>query len=462
MKEVFGLHNAKKSCETQGANMKKILIILLLFSALSSLIAQDDNGPYILYYHLSPRNFEPLNVQEYKFYDDGLIKRITYYDIHECIDYYQWDEIKSKAKILKTYEIIRDEDKVTEYVIQDGNNQVFKEIYLDDIVIKESISFKHWILDDTLRQFISYHINYETLTIRDDVPPTPFTIEFDDRNVYNVIYPSISDFPFDSKEVFFVSEHINFTEQTAILNKLLNSIDPYSSFIFSEAVIPKEEYTYKSNNGSMSFSKTTLNISKNGNTIDLKDFSITDSFGMEYIYKDGKKQGLLLKNSDFVIYYRSIDSTPFFIGYNPEKKKTAAEPDKLSSSSYLKETAVIYKAENLKTMKLKEPWAEGAEGDGIGEYIQFDKSDADGVYIVNGYISMDRPDLYEKNGRIKELTVTGLTSGITQEEYLLDSAKPQYISLEDFQDETIRITIKSVYEGTKYTDTCISGLVLIK
>ena len=212
----------------------------------------------------------------------------------------------------------------------------------------------------------------------------------------------------------------------------------------------------------MSFSKNSLKISQNGKTIDLKDFSTTDSFGMEYIYKDGKKQGLLLKNSDFVIYYRNDDSTPFFIGYNPEKNKTVAEPGNLSSSSFLKEPSVTYLPENLKVIKLKEPWAEGAEGDGIGEYIQFDRAGAEGVSLLNGYISMDRSDLYEKNGRVKELIVTGLKSGTTQEEYLLDSAKPQDISLKAFQDETIRITIKSVYEGTKYTDTCISGLVLIK
>ena len=442
--------------------MKKILVMLLLFfCVLSSVFAQKNKEPYILLYSLSPWSSEPLFIDEYKFNEDGLLKTITVYDIHECIDYYQWENIKGKAKILETYEIIRGENKVTEYLIQDGNKQVFKEIFLDDVEKEEDFVFVHWILDDTLRQFFRYKINFETLSIRNDVPPTPFTIEFDGKNAYNVIYPSIDGFPFETKEVFFVSEHINFTEQAAILNKYLNPLYPYVSFIFSEAVIPKEKYTYKSSNGTMSFSKTALNISQNGETIDLKDFSITDSFGMEYIFKDGKKQGLLLKNSDFVIYYRSNDKTPFFIGYNPEKDKTLTEPDNLSSSSYLKETSVIYKAENLKAMKLKEPWAEGVDGNGIGEYIQFDKAGSEGVYLINGYVSMDRPDLYEKNSRIKELAVTGLTSGTTKDVYLLDSAKPQYISLEDFQDETIRITIKSVYEGTKYTDTCISGLVLI-
>lgn len=456
MKEVFGLHNSKKLCETQGSYMKKIIVILLLFCALPSLFAQKNNEPYILYYMLMPWDVDPIYIQEYTFSNNGLLKSITYYDINECIDYYRWDEIKDKSKILKKYEIIRDEDKVTEYLSQNGNKQVFKEIFLDKNLLKnKSKGIKYWIIDDILMQIFREEGWPNT-------PYVPFTIEFDNKNVYTVIYPSIDGFPYESKEVFFVSEHINFTEQTAILNELLNPINPYSGFIFSEAVIPREEYSYKNGNGSMSLSKNSLKISQNGNIIDLKDFSITDSFGMEYIYNDGKKQGLLLKNSDFVIYYRSNDKAPFFIGYNPEKDKTITEPDNLCSSSYLKETSVIYKPENLKTMKLKEPWAEGVAGNGIGEYIQFDKSDANGLYIVNGYVSMDRPDLYEKNSRVKELTVTGLTSGITQEEYLLDSAKPQYISLKAFQDETIRITIKSVYEGTKYTDTCISGLVLIK
>ncbi len=240
MKEVFGLQNSKKLCETQGANMKRIFSMLLLFCALLSLFAQNNNEPYILYYNLSPRNFVPLNIKEFKFNDDGLLKRITVYDIHECIDYYQWENIKGKAKILETYEIIRDEDKVTEFLVKNGKKQVFKEIFLDDIIRKESIGFKHWILDDTLRQFFSYEINYETLALRDDVPPTPFTIEFDERNAYNVIYPSIEGFPFETKEVFFISEHINFTEQASILNRILKPWEPpYSSFYFLRGSNPK-------------------------------------------------------------------------------------------------------------------------------------------------------------------------------------------------------------------------------
>ena len=120
MKEVFGLHNAKKSCETQGVYMKKIFAMLLLLCSLSSLCAQNNNEPYILYYNLSPRNFVPLNIKEFKFNDDGLLKRITVYDIHECIDCYQWENIKGKAKILETYEIIRDEYKVTVFILKNG------------------------------------------------------------------------------------------------------------------------------------------------------------------------------------------------------------------------------------------------------------------------------------------------------------------------------------------------------
>ena len=46
---------------------------------------------------------------------------------------------------------------------------------------------------------------------------------------------------------------------------------------------------------------------------------------------------------------------------------------------------------------------------------------------------------------------------------LIDSAKPQYIDLSEFKDdEIIRITIKSVYNGSKYNDTCVSGIMLVK
>ena len=100
---------------------------------------------------------------------------------------------------------------------------------------------------------------------------------------------------------------------------------------------------------------------------------------------------------------------------------------------------------------------------GVDEYFQFNKSDASGFYILNGFVSFSRPDLFEKNNRVEKVSISGLSSQKTVDVVLIDTAKPQYINLSEFKDdEIIRITIKSVYNGSKYNDTCVSGIMLVK
>ena len=83
--------------------------------------------------------------------------------------------------------------------------------------------------------------------------------------------------------------------------------------------------------------------------------------------------------------------------------------------------------------------------------------------MLNGFISLNRSDLYEKNNRIEKITISGMTSKAKKEVLLLDTAKPQYIDLSDFSNnEEIKLVIQSVYKGTKYDDTCIAGIILIR
>ncbi len=69
----------------------------------------------------------------------------------------------------------------------------------------------------------------------------------------------------------------------------------------------------------------------------------------------------------------------------------------------------------------------------------------------------------KKNNRVEKVSISGLSSQKTVDVVLIDTAKPQYIDLSEFKDdEIIRITIKSVYNGSKYNDTCVSGIMLVK
>lgn len=118
-------------------------------------------------------------------------------------------------------------------------------------------------------------------------------------------------------------------------------------------------------------------------------------------------------------------------------------------------------------------WAEGVQGTGIGESIelcQMYRGTGEKIFtftelcIVNGYAKNQTS--WEENGRVKVFRV------YYEEEYLgeltlLDTRQPQYIDLAPFQlqvanggEATFRFEIAEVYEGSKYEDTCITGIVI--
>lgn len=118
-------------------------------------------------------------------------------------------------------------------------------------------------------------------------------------------------------------------------------------------------------------------------------------------------------------------------------------------------------------------WAEGVQGTGIGESIelcQMYRGTGEKIFtftelcIVNGYAKNQTS--WEENGRVKVFRV------YFEEEYLgeltlLDTRQPQYIDLAPFQlqaanggEATFRFEIAEVYEGSKYEDTCITGIVI--
>ncbi len=107
-------------------------------------------------------------------------------------------------------------------------------------------------------------------------------------------------------------------------------------------------------------------------------------------------------------------------------------------------------------------WAEGASGDGIGEYLELT---FDGYQKVNGIDLKNgcRWDIesYEKNNRIKTLKVT-----------FSDGSQMQFELEDDFWDATtidfavpvntmsLRLEIADVYRGNSYRDTCISDITV--
>lgn len=106
------------------------------------------------------------------------------------------------------------------------------------------------------------------------------------------------------------------------------------------------------------------------------------------------------------------------------------------------------------------PWVEGKEDYGIGEYLDIEFNwPSDEMQILNGYVDFTRMDLYEKNSRVKTVLIESENPKFSKEYQLEDLVKYSLINLPQKTDK-IRMTIKDVYPGTKYKDTCLSSILV--
>ena len=116
---------------------------------------------------------------------------------------------------------------------------------------------------------------------------------------------------------------------------------------------------------------------------------------------------------------------------------------------------------------LKTAWNEGANGTGIGEWIELRPADGGnyqytGFSIANGFQFHDyhKGDRYPKNNRVKELSV--FLDDVLLGTYVVEDLSDGYSTF--YFDETVtgcalRFVIDGVYKGKTFSDTCISELV---
>jgi hypothetical protein len=109
-------------------------------------------------------------------------------------------------------------------------------------------------------------------------------------------------------------------------------------------------------------------------------------------------------------------------------------------------------------------WAEGVAGNGEGEWLELNATVPvllDTLQITNGLATSDA--LFRANNRIKklDLSVNGRTPVAVQ---LPDQMDPFDIKLPASKEvvRSIRLTIREVYAGTKYQDTCVSRIRLFR
>lgn len=109
----------------------------------------------------------------------------------------------------------------------------------------------------------------------------------------------------------------------------------------------------------------------------------------------------------------------------------------------------------------RKAWVEGAQGSGVGEWIQFrfgkerDALTLSSLTIVNGYAKSD--EIFKKNNRVRQLRISH-SAGEERVE-LSDSPYPQEVRLRSpVRTYWIRLTIENIYRGSTYDDTAVSQL----
>lgn len=149
----------------------------------------------------------------------------------------------------------------------------------------------------------------------------------------------------------------------------------------------------------------------------------------------------------------SPTATPNYDG-SKELQIKSAEVSSVLSDQY----GNSYQVTNLYDSNLSTAWAEGSSSNGVNESITvwLDKEQmVSAISLLNGYGKSE--DLYYKNCRIKSAQLTfsdGSTTDVSFSDGIID--KEQKVSFDAVSTEFVKITVKEVFSGSKYTDLCVS------
>ncbi len=143
--------------------------------------------------------------------------------------------------------------------------------------------------------------------------------------------------------------------------------------------------------------------------------------------------------------------------------------DATASSTLAPQGKRKYDVVNIKgdpSREIQSPWAEGVEGDGIGESITLNVKrplPLYGILIQPGYYEYDENEPWLKNNRVAALEIT-LNDEHTFTESIPDERfeRPYLIRVRDYTKpiNKVKLVIKGVHRGTQFRDTCISQVEL--
>lgn len=166
---------------------------------------------------------------------------------------------------------------------------------------------------------------------------------------------------------------------------------------------------------------------------------------------------ILLSNNYLIIY--NENKTVLFKGVAGINIELVYFPSNIKVSSELKEGDIIYSGDNIMNLNPNTPWVEGQSGYGVGETISFEVNCQELIFF-NGFVSNNKSYLYLQNSRIKIIEIFFLRDNTSKIYNLEDTPNPQSIIFDNPYSGELLIKIMDIYKGTKYSDTCLNGILI--
>ena len=184
-----------------------------------------------------------------------------------------------------------------------------------------------------------------------------------------------------------------------------------------------------------------------------------DKFRAEYVIEPNR---YFIQHSD----YDAVASSTRKPDPSPSPTPQSSPADENAVPDPDAELERHYDVDNIKGVHWGTTWAEGVEGDGVGESITLTVHrplPLDAIMIMPGRKSSEDPTVWTKNNRVAELEVTlngeqTFTAAIPDEKF--SELYPLPVRGYTKPVTTVKLVIKAVHRGTSPGDTCISRVEL--
>ncbi len=170
--------------------------------------------------------------------------------------------------------------------------------------------------------------------------------------------------------------------------------------------------------------------------------------GNEYVMLAAKDYFLMQDYQDLFIFVKNYDS------YWANEPEVSAYYE---ATSEKKAGSKQFGALNLLYFSF-EPWISSSDKAGVGESIKIESEiEFDQFRIVNGFIDLKRPKLYNEYGRVKTLKVYDQNNTSLGTFEIKDASSIQEFKLPS-KTKSIKIEIADTYKGDKQNEVAISVL----